>query len=194
MVREPMIPRVFDVVLAGLSVDSETREVIIGDLVEEQAEFAATLGQSFANRWLISQVLRSLPLLTHQRLRAGGPPVMMKAVGAGLVALLTMLVVSSASAAVFFAAFSEEALVRFAIFAFAIDLGYGVIGGYLAARLARVAPLVSSLSCGILAVVFTVVASGGAVPEWYALALQILLIPAAMTGGWLRARRLVTQR
>ncbi|HZI28704.1 MAG TPA: hypothetical protein VFD64_11120 [Gemmatimonadaceae bacterium] len=189
-----MIPRVFDVVLAGLSVDSETREVIIGDLVEEQAEFAATLGQSFANRWLISQVLRSLPLLTHQRLRAGGPPVMMKAVGAGLVALLTMLVVSSASAAVFFAAFSEEALVRFAIFAFAIDLGYGVIGGYLAARLARVAPLVSSLSCGILAVVFTVVASGGAVPEWYALALQILLIPAAMTGGWLRARRLVTQR
>jgi hypothetical protein len=189
-----MIPRVFDVVLTGLSVDSETREAIIGDLVEEHAEFAAMLGQSFANRWLISQMLRSLPLLTHQMLRAGGPRVMMKAVGAGVVALLIMLIVSSTSAAVFFAAFSEEALVRFAIIAFAIDLGYGVVGGYLAALLARVAPLVSSLCCGVLAVVFTVIASGGAVPEWYALALQILLIPAAMTGGWLRARRLVTQR
>jgi hypothetical protein len=189
-----MISRVFDVVLTGLSVDSETREGIIGDLVEEHAEFAETLGQSFANRWLMSQMLRSLPLLTHQMLRVRGPRVVMKAVGAGFVALLTMLVVSSTSAAVFFAAFSEEALVRFAIIAFAIDLAYGVIGGYLAARLARVAPLVSSLSCGVLAVVFTVVASGGAVPEWYALALQILLIPAAMTGGWLRARRLVIHR
>jgi hypothetical protein len=194
MVKGRMIPRLLDVVLTGLSVDRHTREVIIGDLVEEHAEFAERNGHPYANWWLLSQMLRSLPILTHQTLRTGGPAVVMKAVGAGLLALIAMIVVSSASAAAFFAAFTEDALIRFAIIAVTIDLGYGVIGGYLAARLSRVAPLISALACGVFGVVFTMAASRGALPDWYALALQILLIPAAITGGWLRARRLVTRR
>jgi hypothetical protein len=43
-------------------------------------------------------------------------------------------------------------------------------------------------------VVLSIVAGGGAMPGWYAIALQLLLLPATAIGGWIRARQLAANR
>jgi hypothetical protein len=79
---------------------------------------------------------------------------------------------------------------RLTIVAFAIDLAFGAAGGYLAARLGRPAPLGAAFVLGLLGVWLTLI-SGGDAHGWYRLALQLLLIPATLSGGWLRARHLI---
>jgi hypothetical protein len=189
-----MSPDILDIALTGLNVDRGLREAIIGDLVEERTELAAARGERFADWWMLSQMLRSMPTLAHAALRAGGARAMARILSAAFAALLTVLIVASASAAVAFNTFSSQTMARFAIVVLAIDLAYGVAGGYLAARLGRVAPLASAVAFGVLGVVLSIVATEGATPGWYPLALQLLLVPATAVGGWVRARQLVARR
>ncbi|HSA56434.1 MAG TPA: hypothetical protein VLE53_12075 [Gemmatimonadaceae bacterium] len=185
--------RLLDVVLTGLNVDRGLRDAIIGDLLEERTALAAARGTRFADRWMLSQILRSLPALAQATLRAGGTRAMASIFGAALAALLAVLIVASASAAVVFNTISAQTMARFAIVALAVDLAYGVAGGYLAARLGGVAPLASAVACGSLGVMLSLVATGQAMPGWYPLALQLLLVPATAVGGWMRARQLVVR-
>jgi hypothetical protein len=67
------------------------------------------------------------------------------------------------------------------IVVFAIDLAYGAAGGYLAARLGRAAPL-AAFVFGAFGVSLTQLSSGDA-HGWYRLALQLLLVPATVSGG-----------
>jgi hypothetical protein len=189
-----MSPGILDVALAGLNVDRGLREAIIGDLVEERAGLAAARGERFADRWMISQVLRTVPPLAHAALRAGGARAMARILGAAVAALVIVVSVTGASAAVAFDTLSPLTMARLAILALAVDLAYGVAGGYLAARLGRVAPLASAVAFGVLGVMLSVAAAGDATPGWYALALQLLLVPATAVGGWMRARQLVGGR
>jgi hypothetical protein len=110
-------------------------------------------------------------------------------VGAALAALLAVSLSIGASAALLSALVSPEAIGRLTIVAFAIDLAYGAAGGYLAARLGRAAPLGAAFVFGILGVSLALMAGGDA-HGWDRAALQFLLIPATVTGGWLRARHL----
>ena len=127
-----------DIVLAGLNVDRGVREAIIGDLVEERSELAAVRGERFANRWMVSQTVRSLPTLSLRALRADGGRAVAQIFGAALASLLTVWISASAAAVVAFNRLSPETTARFAIIILAIDLGYGVSGGYLAARLGHI--------------------------------------------------------
>lgn len=188
-----MSPGLLDIALTGLNVDRGLREAIIGDLVEERTQLAAAHGERFADRWMLSQALRSLPTLARAALRAGGARALLRILWAAGAALFAVLIVASASAAVAFDTFSPSTLARFAIVVLAIDLAYGVAGGYVAARLGRVAPLASAVAFGVLGVMLSVVATGGAMPGWYPLALQLLLLPATAIGGWMRASQLVAR-
>jgi hypothetical protein len=189
-----MTPRTLHIALAALNVDRGLREAIVGDLVEERTVLAAARGERFADRWVVSQVLRSMPALAHAALRAGGTRAVVRVLGAAVGAFVTVLTVASASAAIAFGAFSPRTVARFALVVLAVDLAYCVAGGYLGARLGRVAPLASAVAVGVLGILLSAVTAGGATPGWYSLALQLLLVPATAVGGWLRARQLVAER
>ena len=51
-----------------------------------------------------------------------------------------------------------------------------------------------AVAVGVLGVVLSTVATTGATPGWYPLALQLLLVPATSLGGWMRARQLAAGR
>jgi peptidoglycan/LPS O-acetylase OafA/YrhL len=82
-----------------------------------------------------------------------------------------------------------------------LAIGYravdGVIGGYIAARLAPDRPVKHALALGIIGVVLAtagVVATWNKGPEfgpkWYPLALVVIALPCALIGGKLRERQL----
>lgn len=178
-----------ETLLAGLNVDRSLRDAIAGDLIEERAEMAAVHGDRSADRWMRQQVLRSLPAFVRAAAREGGFRLLAAIVGAALAALLLIYVLIGASAALLTALVSPEAIGRLTIVVFAIDLACGAAGGYVAARLGRAAPLAAAFVLGVLGVSLTLV-SGGDTDGWYRPALLLLLIPATVAGGWLRAHHL----
>jgi MFS family permease len=74
---------------------------------------------------------------------------------------------------------------------FAIGMGFSVLGGYVAARVANRTELNASLLCGVCVVI-----TGALLDAWFGnggqtagqLALTLATIPAALFGGWLRKR------
>lgn len=184
-----MRPAVVEIVLAGLNMDRGLRDAIAGDLIEERAEVAAVHGKRSADRWMRQQMLRSVPLFVHAAVREGGFRLLAAIVGAALAALLAISVLIGASATLLSALVSPETIGRLTIVAFAIDLVFGAAGGYLAARLGRAAPLGAAFVLGLLGVTLTLISSADG-QGWYRPALQLLLVPASLSGGWLRALHL----
>ena len=185
-----MSPTVLDIVLAGLNVERGLREALIGDLMEESAELAAAHGVRSANRWLRWQVMRSVRVMAYGALRAGGARLLVGVLTAAVAALALVMGVIGVSAAAFGEWLAPETIRRFGVLVLALDLAYGVAGGYLAARFGRSAPLASALAFGVLAVAASVVSTAEVEHRWYPLALQLLLVPATLGGGWVRARHL----
>jgi hypothetical protein len=103
--------------------------------------------------------------------------------------VLAVSLLIGVSAALSSALVSPATIGRLTIVVFAIDLAYGAAGGYLAARLGRAAPLAAAFLFGVLGVSLTL-AWGGDAQGWYRPALGVLLVPATLVGGWVRARRL----
>jgi hypothetical protein len=76
-------------------------------------------------------------------------------------------------------------------------VGYGILGGYVTARLAPARPMLHAMIGGALGFVVSMV---GAVatwnkgaeygPHWYPLALIVTALPCAWLGGWFRERQL----
>jgi hypothetical protein len=182
-------PAVVESVLAGLNVDRGLRDAITGDLIEERARLAALHGERTADRWMRQQILRSVPAFVGAAVRTGGLRLLGAIVGAALAALLAVGVAIGASAALLSTLVSPDAIARLTTVALVIDLAFGAAGGYLAARLGRAAPLGAAFVLGVLGVSVTAMSDVDA-SGWYRLALLLLLIPAAVGGGWLRARQL----
>jgi hypothetical protein len=180
---------VLETVLAGLNVDRGLRDAIAGDLLEERAEVAAIRGERSADRWMTRQILRSVPFFLQAAVRTGGYRLIAMSAGAAIAALLAIGLLIGASAALAAALVPAETIGRLTLVAFAIDLAYGAAGGYLAARLGRAAPLAAAFLFGVLGVSLTL-AWGGDAQGWYRPALGVLLVPATLVGGWVRARRL----
>lgn len=184
-----MSPAILEIVLAGLNVDRDVRDAIAGDLIEEHAQLAEIRGQRSADRWMRQQILRSVPVFVQAAVWNGGFRLLAAVVAAASAALLAVGVLIGASTALLSALISPDAMARLTIVAFAVDLAYGAAGGYLAARLGRAAPLGAAFVFGVLGVSLTML-SGADAHGWYRTALQLLLIPATLSGGWVRARHL----
>jgi hypothetical protein len=188
-----MSVRLIDIALAGLNVERGLRDALIGDLIEARTDVATASGERSANRWLRREILRSLPVLAYGALREGGTRLLVTIVCAAVAALALIMGLVGASAVVLGELTSPETVRRFAVIALTVDLAYGVVGGYLAARFGRSAPLASAFAFGLLGVPITMASTGGTEQSWYPIALQLLLVPATLCGGWLRARRLARQ-
>ena len=144
-----------EVALAGLNVNSELRDAIVGDLVEERTELAAVRGERFSDGWMSSQVLRSVPSLAMASLRDGGARTLARIMVAAGAAMLGVMALISLSMAAVFNAVPAQAIARFAVILLVVDLAYGLAGGYLAARLGRSAPLPSAVAFGVLAIIIS---------------------------------------
>jgi hypothetical protein len=78
--------------------------------------------------------------------------------------------------------------------AFSYRILFGIMSGYIAARLAPRSPM---RHASILGIVGIVLSTGGAIasivahfgPAWYAIALVAVALPCARIGGWLFVRR-----
>jgi hypothetical protein len=184
-----MSPEIVETVLAGLNVDRDLREAITGDLIEGRSKLMTARGQRVADRWMRQQVLRSVPAFIRAAVLAGGFRLIAAVLGGALAALAAVGAMIGASMALLAVLISTETIARFAVIALAIDLGYGAAGGYLAARIGRAAPLAAAFVFGVLGVSLTAILSADA-QGWYRTALQLLLIPATVSGGWLHARGL----
>ena len=181
-----MNPALIEVVLAGLSVKPELRDAFIGDLIEERTELASARGERLADRWMRRELIRSVPALARGALQSGGTRLLLTTLGAALAAMALVMGMMSVSVAVLDGMIPPEILQRFVLLVLAIELAYGVMGGYLAARIGGSAPFAAALVFGLLGVAITRVASG-AEGGWYPLVLQLLLVPATLGGGWVRA-------
>ena len=177
---------VLETLMAGLNVDRDVRDAIVGDLLEERARCAAIDGDAGAERWLRRQIGLSALSFVGATIRDGGLRLPVAMVGAAVGALVLLAPVIGVSSVLWSIA-SLETVGRLAVVALAIDLAFGAAGGYVAARLGTAAPLGAAFVFGLLGVILTIVTGAHGV---YAVALQVLIVPATVTGGWLRARRL----
>jgi hypothetical protein len=84
------------------------------------------------------------------------------------------------------------------VLATAYRIVFGVVGSYVAARLAPDRPMRHAMIAGFIG--FVVSIAGAVVtwnkgpafgPHWYPLALIVTALPCAWVGGWLRERQLV---
>jgi hypothetical protein len=182
-------PSVLEILLAGLNVDRALRDAVIGDLMEERAALGAVHGERRAARWIRRQIALSALEFLHAAVRDGGLRLLSGILGAAVAALLAVCLSIGASAALVYALLLPETIGRLTIVALAIDLAFGAAGGYLAARLGHAAPLGAAFVFGMLGLLLTLLLGGGA-QAWYSTALQFLLIPATLSGGWMRARHL----
>lgn len=74
---------------------------------------------------------------------------------------------------------------------------FGATGGYITARIAIQRPLAHALALGVIALLVNgavAVAARGTVPVWYQVATLLIIIPAALLGGALRARSTKTDQ
>lgn len=185
-----MRPAIVDIVLAGLNVDRELRDAISGDLIEGRARLAETHGGRYADWWVWRQVFVSVPSLVQSSARGQAGSVLAGMIGSAVAAMLVVLLVIGASAKVVSVITPADTLGRALLVMLAIDLAYGVAGGYLAARFGPRAPFGAALVFGLLGLAISMGSVGEQVTRWYQLALMFLLLPATLLGGWVRAREI----
>jgi hypothetical protein len=82
------------------------------------------------------------------------------------------------------------------ILATAYRVVYGIMGGYITARLAPYRPIGHALVLGSIGLVLSIVGAAGTWnrgpefgPKWYPLAVVVMALPCAWLGGRLRARQ-----
>ena len=78
---------------------------------------------------------------------------------------------------------------EYVVLSLVLGTGSTVLGGYLAARLARIVPYFNALAFGILGVILGLLTSGE-LPTWYRAFAVLVTIPAALMGAQFAKRRM----
>jgi hypothetical protein len=178
-------PRLAETLVEALLSDPDTRDAVVGDLLEDHAAIVAQHGCAAAARWYRTQVVRSTPALLQTTMLQFSVRDWVRAVGLVLLAyvMLSALVIAGHVLLQFIEPERPEvpSLVMSSVCAIA--------GGYLAARVSRRAPLANAVALGLFCVLVSIVlcltATDGT-PMWYQLALAALVLPGSTTGGILR--------
>jgi len=124
----------------------------------------------------------------------------LRSVGAVVAGLLVVIIITTATdellhATGIFPPWRQPMSDSLFLLAFAYRIVYGIVGGYVTARLAPNQPVKHALLLGVVGFVLSL---GGAVatwnrgpefgPKWYPLALIVIAIPTAWLGGKLVSR------
>ncbi len=123
------------------------------------------------------------------------PRRVLRSIGAVLVGLLVIIIVTTATDSVMhatgvFPPAGEPMSNALWLLATAYRIVYGVAGSYIAARLAPDRPMRHALALGVIGLVLSIVGAVatwdrglGFGPKWYPLALVVIAIPSAWLGG-----------
>jgi len=82
------------------------------------------------------------------------------------------------------------------LLAFGYRAAFGVLAGYITARLAPHHPMGHALALGVIGLILSTVGAvvmWGMGPNWYAIAVALLAIPAAWLGAVIHSRRATTR-
>jgi len=108
-----------------------------------------------------------------------------------VLAILAGYLVFGASATILYRATGQESSpgTWFAVFSVLYGIGFAVLGGYLAAEIARQKPLLhSGIVAGVIVVIglFLLISQSSKGPVWSEALVLACMAPAALFGGWLR--------
>jgi hypothetical protein len=188
-----MIERFAVIVLSGTVSDPVARDAIAGDLIEEHRERRSSRGALGASIWMLRQLVLSLPHLAALAPRRDGPCFEWSriyrfyATLAALVGISVVLIELLAR----LAALPISPLG--AVAAFAASAAATMFAGFLAARIAKRAPLVAAISVGLIGTgigVGILLLDDVRAPLVYWVGVVVAIIPAAIAGGLARARQL----
>jgi hypothetical protein len=188
-----VMSRMAGAILRILVADDEIREGVEGDLIEDYARIRASEGSRSAARQYWCELLVSAPHLLRASLAppdAGvGLGAAMAIVG-GYVTLVALVLWNEQMLRIVGVRLDPENRSIMTLW-LALDVFAGIGAGYVAAWLARRAPVASALALGLGCVVIGVLMAllgSFAGPLWYHVALQVVIVPATVTGGALRVR------
>ena len=187
--------RLIELVVAGTVPDLTYRTAITGDLLEEYRAIRAVRGALVASVWAWRQLIGSLPWFSALA-REGDRGCLTFLDAARFYAVLTLILALGLGLV--------EAFLLIALRGAGWSSGIPALGaavllsaaaGFVAARLARRAPLIAALGVGVLGLAIGV---GGVLlghvgkPAGFWAPALVLVVPAAFAGGMLRVRRIAS--
>jgi hypothetical protein len=193
----PPVPRAAERLLEALGADAEFRDALLGDMAEEYALRAAYDGTREANRWYRREALRVAPHLLRDGLRRlrwrGAARLTAVVLGAYLVVVTIGVLVNVLLVRVLYGPRVQWGMWLALGMPLSLRITLPMLGGYLAARLDRRAPLVAATALGA-ACVFVPLAVQLAGPSrdwpawflWLQLGWGVVVLGAAWLGGALR--------
>ena len=114
------------------------------------------------------------------------------AVVAGYIVMAIGVVTVTGAVAVLFPTWSSPENAAYVIFNLGFSLVFALAGGYVTAVVAKRAPLRHAIALAALAFILAIISmvvETGPQPRWYQLSLVIIMPPAMVLGGYLRARQ-----
>jgi hypothetical protein len=205
-------PRKAELILQSLGANTEFRETVVGDLAEEFALRAGWDGPAAARRWYYRECLRVAPYLLRDWWRelhrndVGHLANMLGIASVCMLALqpLLMLIVRGIAfalgtprATIVSMWESPIGSVVLPVTLLLFALGEGALGGYVAARLGRRAPLPTMLSLGVVWATLIIVSnllagqssSASPIPVWFRIANATTMMTGIIAGGVFRTWR-----
>jgi hypothetical protein len=158
---------------------------VVGDVVEEFELRCRSSAGSASERWVVSQICRSLAPVIWMSMRREG---WLVTVGAGVGCFIVVTFVEAAADALILPTLAAHAQLQAGV-GLLLGLSAMALGGYLAARIRSAAPIVLSV------MIFTTVAvlmrmGAGSVPLWYQLGFLIVGPLASLKGGTLFSNKI----
>jgi len=183
-------PRLPQLVLSALGARIEIRDAVLGDLAEEYVAHLEIRGERAARIWYAREALRAIPYLTRDAMRHLGIGGIAHVVVAALKAYASIVIVLLILFPLAKPLLHGLAQPRPGT-AIVIALTTTILGGYLAARFGRRAPLVSSVTLGAF---WTVMFTAGLfvvleryahvnTPPWCAFAGPAIIVAGTSLGG-----------
>jgi hypothetical protein len=191
-VREAGPRRVPEAILEALLPDPDTRDAVLGDLLEDHDSVCGLKGPAEAARWYWTQVVWSAPALLQMTATQMTARAWLRACGVvllGYMVLAALVIISQAVLALFGPLMQPQ---RIELLSLAASTLCGVGAGYAAACIGRSAPLASSLGLGVVCTMLSLamcMAAMSGTPLWYRIGLAIVVLPATTLGGLIRVFR-----
>jgi hypothetical protein len=189
-------PRLPLCILSALGARAEFRDAVLGDIAEEYHVRAGMQGGHAARAWYVREACRAVPCLIRDGVRHLGVGGIAHVITAALKAYASIVVVG----VVLFPLaklLRHSTIMPVAVTAVVVGLTVSLLGGYLAARFGRRAPLLSSVALGVFwAVVYAAAllvllerVTQLAVPTWYNIAGPAIILTGTALGGICRVAR-----
>jgi hypothetical protein len=189
-------PRLPQLLLSALGAQAEFRDAVLGDMAEEYYMRQEMQGEHAARAWYVGQAYRAIPCLIRDGVRHLGVGGIAHVLAAVLKAYASIVII----AVILFplgTLLPHSVMTSAAVTTLVVGLALSVLGGNLAARFGRPAPLLSSVALGGFWMMLSTAAlivvldrtPRSTVPTWYIFAGPAIVLGGTALGGIFRIAR-----